>query len=172
MTIQAGVAGLRRAVLAPLLALIAAAALVQAWIPQPAMADPLVWVRQFHFGDGTWTKDIVADSSGIYVVGESFRADGHGFHGFLSKYDFDGDRLWSRFHFGPYNHDPVYDVAAGPSGVYVLSESHHPSSGAFESLLRRYHRNGDLAWSLTFDQYTSPSGLAVDDTGFVYVVCG
>jgi hypothetical protein len=158
--------GLRRAVFRVVFVLLLGQIVIQTWGTQAAVADAPVWVRQFHFEDGTWTKGIAADASGIYVVGESFRSGGHAFHGFLTKYDFDGDRLWSRFHFGPQD-DPVTDVAAGPSGVYVLASVGQPH--ATEWRLRRYHRDGDLVWSHPFDQYTTPAGLAVDASG-VYVV--
>ncbi|MFL5737519.1 MAG: hypothetical protein ACJ76P_09285, partial [Actinomycetota bacterium] len=81
-------------------------------------------------------------------------------------YDFEGDRLWSRFHFGPTG-DPVSAVAAGPSGVYILASVRQPH--ATEWRLRRYHRDGDLVWSQPFDQGMTPAGLAVDASG-VYVV--
>src|SRR5438128_864539 len=112
--------GVRASVLKTTLVLLLVGAVLPSWSPQQAIADPLVWVRQFHFDDGTFAKGIAADASGLYVVGESFRWEGRGYHGFLSKYDLDGDRLWSRFNFGGKS-DPVQHVATGPSGVYVLA---------------------------------------------------
>jgi hypothetical protein len=155
----------RRALLAPVLFLLIGG-WVQALPAVPAHADSLAWVREFHFDDGTWMHGVATDSSGVYVVGESFFSGGHGSNGFLTKYDFNGNRLWSQFHFGP-GYDPVYSVAAGSSGVYVLAAIHSPH--AIEWRLCRYHRNGGLAWSLSFDQATTPAGLAVDASG-VYVV--
>jgi hypothetical protein len=140
--------------------------IAQAWDPAPASAGGLEWVRQFRFQRGCWTKGIAVDGSGVYVVGETFRPGGDGVGGFLTKYDLDGTQLWSRLHLGAAG-DPVFAVAAGQSGVYILVAIHHAHSVRWR--LRRYHDDGRLAWSLSFDRETFPQGLAVDSSG-VYVV--
>ena len=140
--------------------------IAQAWDPASASAGGLEWVRQFRFQRGCWTQGVAVDGSGVYVVGETFRSGGDGVGGFLTKYDLDGTRLWSRTHLGSAG-DPVFAVAAGPSGVYVVVAIHHAHSVRFR--LRRYQQDGDLAWTLSFDRETFPQGLAVDGSG-AYIV--
>jgi hypothetical protein len=146
------------------LVLLGVAAVLQAAVVAPASAQGAQWVRQFGNDVGNAAYDMAIDRSGVFVVGQYYGPQ-NAFNGFLLKYDFSGNRLWGRLHFGKPGHDGAYRVAAGPSGIYVIASDFSETEPG--PLLRRYHRNGNLVWS----QRLGPDidAVAVDETG-IYVV--
>jgi len=79
---------------------------------------------------------VAVRGSGVYVVGRA-QTEMPGARprdeGFILRYDLDGVRRWIRTF-----HQQGWDVATGPSGVYVAS--------FLEPQVRRYFPDGTLAW--------------------------
>jgi hypothetical protein len=136
------------------------------------------WVRRYD-GPGT-SEDIscaiaVDDSLNVYVTGWS---KGSGYHRDYAtvKYYPNGDTAWVRRYNGPVNGDDLaYVVDLDVFGnVYVTGES-EGDTGYFNKdyATIKYYPNGDTAWVRRYDglggSYDAAYGMAVDDSGNVYV---
>ncbi len=158
-------------------------------------APALQWVRQFGTNledDGTVST---IDSTGVYKAGRtvgtfSGQTSSNLDDGFIRKYDFNGNELWTR-QFGSrdpngyYAEDYVFGIASDSSNVYVAGRA-TTSDGSYVAsypFLRKYDSNGNLIWTrefwLNYGQYSfdpydfyydeSANGVAVDSAGNVYL---
>jgi hypothetical protein len=140
-----------------------------------------LWSRQFG-SLVTYAWGVTVDSSGVYVVGETYEALSGQTHlgsgdAYIRKYDVDGNELWTRL-FGSSTGDSASEIAVDNSGVYVVGETWgtlpgQTSAGGPDAYIRKYDINGNELWTRQFGfvllDYTS--GVAVDNSG-VYVVGG
>jgi len=108
---------------------------------------------------------------------------------YLSRFDSDGNFNWARAWGGidPNFIDSGYGVAVGDSGVYVvgwftgtntdfdpgIGTDLHTASGSHDAFLSNFTTSGDFVWAGTWggDEFDSSNGLAIDDSGRVFV-CG
>jgi hypothetical protein len=119
---------------------------LQAFLRKYDASGNELWTRQFE-ADWCEIRGVSVDASGLYVSG-SFEGSLPGFpaigdtmaDGFVRKYDFDGNLIWTRV-FAGYDDDfSAGGVAAGPSGVFVPAHSYdalpgHTSKGFTDSYL-------------------------------------
>jgi hypothetical protein len=115
-----------------------------------------VWTDQF---GGTAYDDIdgVAVYRGaVFVAGNTLSAlpgqtSGGSWDGHVSRYDSDGNRLWTR-QFGGAGSDDHHGVAADNTGVYVVgSVSTGPDfTGEMDVLVLKYDFKGNLVWVRQF----------------------
>ncbi len=134
----------------------------------------IIWSQQFGQEGPDSASGIVADSTGLYVVG-SF---GAGHSGFIYKYDRNGNKLWSQ-EIGDKNgnfSDAVYDVSADHSGVYVAGELSDTSlnlegTDSLDAFVRKYDTDGNELWNRQFGSSTfdTASGISAANNG-VYVI--
>jgi hypothetical protein len=95
-------------------------------------------------GTELWTRPAISgkgfsgDSTGVYVTTSYVT------NGFLSKYDHDGNRLWTvQFSSPSYGGVGNPLIAAGSAGVFVKM-----FDGSGNSWVNRYDSNGNRLWSL------------------------
>jgi uncharacterized protein (TIGR03437 family) len=149
----------------------------------PASAQTLAWERAFsstHGGD--FGYGVAVDATGVYVVGwvpgggvSPGQTSVGGWDAFISKYDLNGNELWTR-QFGTTVDDIAYAVAAGGGGVYVVGETGGTFPGQAQSFstdafVRKYDPNGNELWTRQFGTTGADFafGVATDASG-VYVV--
>lgn len=141
-----------------------------------------VWSRSYN-GVGNGFDQIYAmtlDGAGnIYVTGSSFGGAGTGADIVTIKYTPAGDSLWVKTYNGPGNSTDIgRSIAVDTAGnVFVTGESRNgPSSGSEDFVTIKYLANGDTAWTRRYDGLGGladfPAGLAIDDSGNVYVTGG
>jgi hypothetical protein len=121
---------------------------------------------QKYYPNGTlaWTDTcscdhaaIAGDSSGIYVTG-TVQTPGGASNGFLGKYDFNGNQLWTTS-FSPHGYIDVQGVkaSADSSGVYITGGT------AGGGLVIKYDSNGNEVWSVQPSWW--PDTITVEDEG-------
>ena len=139
----------------------------------------VTWTRQF----GTILDDhlfaVVADTSGVYVAGDTLGTfPGQVAAGrtdvFLLKYDTNGNVLWTR-QFGSPNYDFALAAGTDASGVYVAGTTSgvlpgEINAGGDDAFLEKYDGSGNLLWTRQFGtaSWDYARGVATDATG-VYV---
>jgi hypothetical protein len=127
-------------------------------------------------GTLSWTRTctcglarISGDSTGIYGVGTT-QTSGGIFDGFLSKYDLNGNQLWTTSFSAP-GFDSVrqVEVSADSSGVYLAT-----TTNDLRGIVMKYDGKGNHVWSVLLPwrtgtgSLTSGDVIAVGDAG-VYV---
>ena len=93
----------------------------------------------------------------------------------LSKYDSNGNQLWSK-QFGKSGAELVWDIAVDGSNVYVTGNTtgglgDNTNQGGVDVYLAKYDTDGDQEWikqfgTLTFEDYTS---VTTDTSGNIYL---
>ncbi|MDQ3838632.1 MAG: SBBP repeat-containing protein [Thermoproteota archaeon] len=142
-----------------------------------------IWTRQFGMSDfedvpTDEAHRVSADSSGVYVVGETQHSvDEGGVDAFIRKYNSDGDEIWTR-QFGTSLQDQAFAVSVDSSGVYVVGTTAgefegETNEGGFDNFIRKYNSDGDEIWTRQFGTSESDSAddVSADSSG-VYVVGG
>jgi hypothetical protein len=117
-----------------------------------------LWTRQFGTPADDETNGVAVDATGIYVAGYTYGAfpgqvNSGGADVFVRKYDFAGNVLWTR-QLGGADDDFAGNVAAGPSGVYVVGTTRGAlpgqpgqGSGNRDAFLLKYDTAGNLIWT-------------------------
>jgi hypothetical protein len=134
-----------------------------------------IWTRQFGTSEEFESaNDVFADSSGVYVVGDTSGAlpgqTAEGFtDAFIRKYNSDGDEIWTR-QFGTSNPEVANGVSADSSGVYVVGLQHDNDIGFGDAFIRKYNSDGDEIWTRQFGTSDNDEarGVSADSSG-VYV---
>jgi hypothetical protein len=141
-----------------------------------------LWTRQLGTASDDYGYGVATDSSGnIYVAGTtSGGLDGNPNAGgrdiFLTKYDTNGNKLWTR-QLGTSDWDEGYGVATDSSGnVYVTGDTYggldgNINDGNYDIFLAKYDTNGNKLWTrqLGTTSYDRGSGVATDASGNIYV---
>lgn len=134
---------------------------------------------------------IIADSSdNLYITGitegdlDGNENQGGGTDVFLTKFDSDGKKLWTR-QWGDYDDDESHDVVLDSSGnIYVIGETHgsidgmtDPGEGCEDlpcpdGFLSKFDSEGDVLWTKQFGTEDSDyvRALFVDKNNNVFVV--
>jgi uncharacterized protein (TIGR03437 family) len=140
-----------------------------------------LWVRQFGSSGNDKPTAVAADSSGIYVVGQTNGAlPGQTSLGpedaFVRKYSPDGNELWTQ-QFGTDRPDMAMGVAVDATGVYVVGTTAGAlpgqtsgSLGQNDVFLRKYDPSGNIVWTRQFGTSSGDRGQAVAaDASGVYI---
>jgi hypothetical protein len=143
------------------------------------------WTRQFGTSELDEATGVSGDSSGVYVVGDTFgslpdQTNEGSLDAFIHKYDSNGNVEWTD-QFGTSLQDNAVAVSTDSSGdVYVVgitfgvfegetSASEDPN--IFDIFVRKYNADGEEQWTRQFG--TSDDSIAQDifaDSSGVYVV--
>jgi hypothetical protein len=162
-----------------------------AFVTKLNTSGDLLW-NTFLGGSGTDHGSSIAvdDSGSIYVVGISYgtwsspkRAYTSGFDAFAAKLNSSGNLLWNTFLGGnldDYADDYADGIAVDGSGnVYVAGESSatwgspvRAYTSGWDSFAAQLNSSGSLLWNtfLGGSGYDWSSGIAVDGSGYAYVV--
>ncbi len=136
----------------------------------------LVWSRQFGTPGRDGAMGIAADSSGVYIAGYAEGSlEGQNRHGgfdiFLSRFDFDGNMIWTR-QWGTEEDDKGLDVTICGKGIYVTGFTKgdldgNRSAGKSDLFLTMFDRDGEKIFTLQRGTELPDWGnaLAADDEG-------
>ncbi len=141
-----------------------------------------IWLREFGTTETERALAVAADSSGVYVVGETQGSlpgqmqvgDFTKGDVFVRKYDPNGTELWTH-QFGTTSFDRALAVAVHPTGVYVVGDTGgmlpnaQADSGFTNFFVRKYDSTGNELWTRQFGPGRHARGAAADSTG-VYLV--
>jgi len=141
-----------------------------------------LWTKQLGTANDDYGYGVATDGSGnIYVTGYTDGSlDGNTNAGgddiFLTKYDTNGNKLWTR-QLGTANDDAGCGVATYGSGnIYVTGYTYgsldgNTNAGSFDIFLTKYDTNGNKLWTrqLGTASYDDGWGVATDGSGNVYV---
>ena len=138
-----------------------------------------VWTRQFGSSSFDLALGVSADSSGVYVAGQTSgtlpgQTSAGGRDAFVRKYDSAGTEVWTR-QFGTSSFDQARGVSVDSSGVYVAGFTigtlpGQTSAGGGDAFVRKYDSTGTEVWTRQFGSSSSDQalGVSVDSSG-VYV---
>src|SRR5262249_24836680 len=133
----------------------------------------VLWTQEFGTSAFDGVLAITADSSGIYVAGETYgNLDGvssGNADAFVRKYDFVGNPLWTR-QFGTSSTDIAWGVSADSSAIYVAGETCETlpgqvSSGGCDAFVRKYDASGTEQWTRQFGSSDFDFAYAVKTDG-------
>lgn len=117
----------------------------------PTFSSPvIVWMRPLSISP--YGPNISVGTTGVYVAGDDQ----------LSKYDFDGNVLWTR-QIGASPEDFVTEVSVAPLGVYVVGAN---GGSAFVGL---YDFDGSMIWTRYFETGSVLTASLSADSRAVYV---
>jgi len=139
----------------------------------------LQWTRQFGSPVQDIASGVAADSTGVYVVGETNGAlldfsNAGAEDVFVQKFDATGTEIWTR-QFGTAASDRSFAVAVDSTGVYVGGETAGALPGqtslGFDAFVRQYDLNGTEQGILQFGSADDETarGVALDGAG-VYLI--
>jgi hypothetical protein len=135
----------------------------------------LVWTRQFGTSESDEILSMAIDASGVYLAGATTGSMAGQTTGsvdaFVSKYDFNGQVVWTR-QFGTSKYDDALGIAVSPQGMYVAGNTTgalpgHVNAGDYDVFVRKYDVKGDAAWTKQFGSRAHDEllGIAVDASG-------
>jgi hypothetical protein len=153
--------------------------------PVPAVAQSILWTRQFGSGMADPAAGVATDASGnSYVVGwtlgalpgQTASAPGAA-DAWVRKYNSAGTAQWTR-QFGAGSFAAALGVAVDGTNVYVVGVTDNElpgqtNGGGFldDAFVRKYDGAGTILWTRQFGtaDNDSATGVAVDGNGNVYV---
>lgn len=140
------------------------------------------WVRQF----GTQRYDLANAAApdgrgGSYTAGfTNFSLEGQPYHhrydAFLSRYDADGDKLWTR-QFGTNGTDQALGISVSGTDVFVAGSTdgrfpRQKANGGTDAFVARFTGRGRLAWLKQFGTHRDDEGAAISASGDAIVLAG
>jgi hypothetical protein len=142
----------------------------------------LQWMRQYGSNEEDEAMAVAADGLGnAYVAGYIGPAEGRTASGaFVTKFDSDGNKLWTRFPGLPDDPGIAMDVFVDDVGRVILAggtysdlETPPTVSNIFRPFVAVFDMDGDLEWQKTYD--TDPSfsyarGVTADASGHIHMV--
>jgi Domain of unknown function (DUF1996) len=140
------------------------------------------WVRQF----GTQRYDLANAAApdgrgGSYTAGfTNFSLEGqpyyHRYDAFLTRYDADGDKLWTR-QFGTNGTDQALGISVSGTDVFVAGSTdgrfpRQKANGGTDAFVARFTGRGRLAWLKQFGTHRDDEGAAISASGDAIVLAG
>jgi YVTN family beta-propeller protein len=138
-----------------------------------------IWTRQFGSAANERVGGVFADSSGIYVTGDTLgvlpgQISSGGRDVFIRLYDFAGNEVWTQ-QFGSDNADWPNDITILDTAIYVVGRTWgqlpgQTNLGASDAFISKLDLNGNLIWSrhLGTGGNDEGFGVAANQTG-VYI---
>jgi beta-propeller repeat-containing protein len=135
-----------------------------------------IWIRQFGTSAADEILSMAADASGLYLAGTTSGAIGGqagagAVDAFVSRYDFNGQPVWTR-QFGTPDYDDSLGIAASARGVYVAGNTRgalpgQVNAGDYDAFVRKYDAGGGAAWTQQFGSSAHDEALSIstDDSG-------
>jgi PKD repeat protein len=136
-----------------------------------------IWTRQFGTVADDVPQGICVYTSSLYISGNTlgsfpgYPQNSGGWNVFVSKYDLQGNALWTRQIINP---DQSTSICADASGAYVLGYGHplpgQPSYGSADVFVSKYDLVGNEIWTRTIGSsyYDSSAGICTDASG-IYI---
>lgn len=148
----------------------------------PARADTNGWTHLLGGNGLDYAAGVVIDTNdNIIITGTTGEPlDGQLAQGFLdvfiSKFDSNGTKLWTRLLGGPY-WEEASGIATDASGnLYVTGFTYEqldgqPNAGSADAFIAKYDPSGNRLWTRQFGtaEFDNTTGIAVDSNGNVYL---
>ncbi len=136
----------------------------------------VLWFDQFGSSNSDAAYGVIADPSGAYVVGtvggNLNGQTGLGLsNGFITRYDPNGNVLWTRLISVPGAFTNAFAVAADAGGIYVAGATTGvvigSNAGSQDVFVRKYDASGNAIWSVQFgtSQDDQARAVAVNSSG-------
>ena len=140
------------------------------------------WARQF----GTQRYDLANAAApdgegGSYAAGfTNFSLDGQAYHhrydAFLTRYDADGDELWTR-QFGTNGTDQALAISVSGTDVYVVGSTDgrfpkQKARGGADAFVARFDADGRLVWLEQFGTHRDDEAAAISASPDAIVLAG
>ena len=150
---------------------------VDAYLVKYDSSGNLVWTRQFAQASEDYSYGVSADSLGnVFIAGYTFGNLGGpnsgGRDAFVTKYDVNGSRIWTRQLGSTWDDWATGLSADGLGNVYLTGITDGAlagsSSGGRDAFLTKYDASGNRLWVEQLGPATA-SGISVDSLGNVFV---
>jgi YVTN family beta-propeller protein len=140
-----------------------------------------IWTRQFGSAVDDLAFGVAADSSGVYLTGQTNgtlpgETPVGASDAWVSKYDANGNHLWTT-QFGSSNFDSATNVAVDSSGVYVVGRTAGTfpggtNAGGEDIFIQKVDSAGNLVWARQFGSSSSEAGEDVALDGSAVYIAG
>ena len=139
-----------------------------------------VWTTQIGTSSYDWARSVAVDAFGNayitgYTGGDLSGTSAGGSDAFLSKFDFDGNEVWTT-QFGSSSNDYSNSIAMHASGnVYISGYTHGdlggPNAGSGDPFLRKFDSGGNEVWTTQIGSSSLDYSwsVAVDASGYAYI---
>jgi subtilisin family serine protease len=135
----------------------------------------ILWASRYIGPTGTdYAQALAVDNQGnVYVAGTSAGLDTLYDYATI-KYDANGNQLWAARYNGPANGDDFATamIIDNSGNVYITGHSTN-TNGSADYLTIKYDTNGNQLWATRYngpaDSYDNAAGIALDNSGNVYV---
>ena len=143
-------------------------------------AGQRVWTKQFGSTDNDGGTGICAGKDGIYVTGYTRGdLDGQKNNGeadvFITKYDFNGSRMWTRLLGTPVK-DKAKSITIADDGIYITGTTEgeldgQKNNGFWDIFVAKYDFNGNKKWTkmIGSSSHDEANGISAIDN-YIYVV--
>jgi len=129
----------------------------------------LQWNKVYDSGDDDYARGVAVDAeANVYVTGRSHNGTDDDYR--TIKYDTLGNIEWNEvYDVGIGGDDYGRGIAVDPYFVYITGQTFQGTRSYCRTI--RYDKEGNEDWNVFFDSgdNASGSGVAVDDSGYVYV---
>jgi len=117
-------------------------------------------------------RGIALDGSGnIYITGRAYNFGTGGSDAFIAKYDSAGNSLLN-ITWGGSDHESGRDIALDESGnIFITGYTYSFGAGWCDAFIAKYDSAGNSLLNITWggSDYDSGSGIALDDSGNIYI---
>jgi hypothetical protein len=135
----------------------------------------VVWKHLLGIYSDNWAGGAATDGKGnLYISGTAFKTSGHA-QSFVSKYDSEGNQLWSTLISDPYQEIENTLAADEQGNVYLAGTTYHIAGGTGyfdeDAFVSKLDPSGNLLWTHGFSTPTEDEayGVSDDEHGSIYV---
>lgn len=117
------------------------------------------WIANNDTGFG---HELAISGNYLYITG---RSNAYGYHGFLTKYDLNGNLIWNRLHNAPY--DKSHLTLDTSNNIYLVRDTGY--NGHIRTV--KYDPSGNIIWNSTFGNQIRDWGydVVIDNYNYIYI---
>jgi methionine-rich copper-binding protein CopC len=109
----------------------------------------LIWSKTWGGNENDWANSIAADSSNVYIAGQT-DSYGNGLDDvFILKYDLNGNLVWNTT-WGGKDSESANSIAVDDSNIYTIGWTDSYGSGTVDAFVLKHDLNGNMLWNKTW----------------------